>query len=180
MTATAATTADFRPARAAATLDLSPNQRALVLTACLTMSGVCLYAIMRGLLGLTPELPHLRHAAIVLHVATVLPCIPLGGYLLLTRKGTARHKQLGKLWLLLMLATAVSAIFIKTNGSYSFIHLFVPMPFHAAWRTVATARAGDIAGHKKHLVFTYLAALMLPGIAAFALEGRLMNVLLFG
>ena len=180
MTTATATAAHFRPARAGASFDLSPNQRAMVLTACLTMSGVCLYAIMRGLLGLAGDLPHLRNIAVAIHVATVLPCIPLGGYLLLARKGTARHKQLGKLWLLLMLATAVSAIFIKSNGSYSFIHLFVPVTFHAAWKTVATARAGDIAGHKKHLVFTYMAALMIPGIAAFALEGRLMNVLLFG
>ena len=180
MTTATTATADFRPARASHSFDLSPNERAMVLTACLTMSGVCLYAIMRGLLGLTGELPHLRHVAVVIHVATVLPCVPLGGYLLLARKGTARHKQLGKLWLLLMLVTAVSAMFIKTNGSYSFIHLFVPVTFHAAWKTVATARAGDIAGHKKHLVFTYLAALMIPGIAAFAFEGRLMNVLLFG
>ena len=142
MTTATATAAHFRPARAGASFDLSPNQRAMVLTACLTMSGVCLYAIMRGLLRLAGDLPHLRNIAVAIHVATVLPCIPLGGYLLLARKGTARHKQLGKLWLLLMLATAVSAIFIKSNGSYSFIHLFVPVTFHAAWKTVATAGTG--------------------------------------
>ena len=56
----------------------------------------------------------------------------------------------------------------------------MPITFHAAWRVIATARKGDIAGHKKQIVFTYLTALMIPGIFAFALPGRLMNVMLLG
>jgi uncharacterized membrane protein len=90
------------------------------------------------------------------------------------------HKQLGKLWLVLMLVTATSAIFIQSSGGFSFIHIFVPITFHAAWKTIATARKGDIAGHKKHLTITYLTALMIPGIVAFALPGRLMNMMLLG
>jgi uncharacterized membrane protein len=117
---------------------------------------------------------------VIIHVATVLPAIPLGGYLLLTRKGTTLHKRLGKLWLALMLITATSAIFIQSSGGFSFIHIFVPITFHAAWKTIATARRGDIKGHKNHLVLTYLTALMIPGIVAFALPGRLMNTMLLG
>ena len=79
-----------------------------------------------------------------------------------------------------MLITATSAIFIQSTGGFSFIHVFVPITFHAAWKTIATARKGDIAGHKKHLVITYLTALMIPGIVAFALPGRLMNTMLVG
>jgi uncharacterized membrane protein len=45
---------------------------------------------------------------------------------------------------------------------------------------MATARAGDIRAHKNHLVRTYLLALMIPGIAAFLVPGRLMNVMLLG
>ena len=54
------------------------------------------------------------------------------------------------------------------------------MTFHAAWKTIATARKGDIAGHKKHLVITYVLALLVPGIIAFAVPGRLMNQMVFG
>ena len=79
-----------------------------------------------------------------------------------------------------ILITATSAIFIQSNGSFSWIHLFVPMTFHAAWKVIATARRGDIQAHKRHLVFTYLTALMLPGVAAFLIPGRLMNVMLLG
>ena len=110
----------------------------------------------------------------------MLPTIPLGGWLLLARKGTAMHKRLGKLWLVLMLITATTAIFIQTSGSFSWIHLFVPLTFHAAWKVMTTARKGDIRGHRNHLVRTYLLALMIPGIAAFLIPGRMMNVMLFG
>ena len=44
----------------------------------------------------------------------------------------------------------------------------------------ATARRGNITGHKRQLVFTYLTGLVFPGLAAFLLPGRLMNVMLFG
>ena len=162
-----------------ADFDLGPITRAIIAVVGSAMSVLCLYAVARGVLGLTPELPHLRHFAVVLHVGTVLPAIPLGLYVMLTRKGTKRHKQLGKLWVALMLATATSAIFIQTGGSFSWIHIFVPLTFWNAWKIVSTARRGDIRAHKRELVGMYLFALMIPGIAAMAIPGRLMNVLLF-
>ncbi len=160
--------------------DIGPVARTAISLACFTMCFVVIVALGRAALGLVDGLEAYAKLPIIIHVATVLPAIPLGGYLLLARKGTALHKRLGKLWLVLMLVTATSAIFIQSNGSFSFLHLFIPLTFHAAWKTVATARRGDIAGHKKHLVLTYLTALMIPGIFAFALPGRLMNVMLFG
>ena len=160
--------------------DIGPVARVLVSIACFTMCFFCVIALARTALGLVDNLHHYAKLPVIIHVATVLPAIPLGGYLLLARKGTAQHKMLGKVWLVLMLVTATSAIFIQSSGGFSFIHVFVPITFHAAWKTVATARKGDIAGHKKHLVFTYLPALMIPGIFAFAIPGRLMNVMLVG
>ena len=160
--------------------DIGPVARTVVGLACFTMCFFVAVALGRAALGMVENLHHYAKLPVIIHVATVLPAIPLGGYLLLAKKGTTLHKRLGKVWLLLMLATATSAIFIQSSGGFSFIHAFVPITFHAAWKTVATARRGDIVGHKKHLVFTYLAALMIPGIAAFALPGRLMNVMLLG
>ena len=163
-----------------ASFDLGPAAWTLVSIACFTMSFLVIIALGRAALGMVDNLHHYAKLPIIIHVATVLPAIPLGGYLLLAKKGTPRHRQLGKIWLVLMLVTATSAMFIQSTGGFSFIHIFVPVTFHAAWKTVATARKGDIAGHKKHLVFTYLTALMIPGIFAFVLPGRLMNVMLLG
>ncbi|MGB3795178.1 MAG: DUF2306 domain-containing protein [Alteraurantiacibacter sp.] len=160
--------------------DIGPVARTLVSIACFTMCSFVTIALGRAALGLVDNLHHYAKLPVIIHVASVLPAIPLGGFLLLARKGTKLHKQLGKVWLVLMLITATSAIFIQSSGGFSFIHIFVPITFHAAWKTVSTARRGDIAGHKKHLVFTYLTALMIPGIVAFAIPGRLMNTMLLG
>lgn len=166
--------------RAARSLDIGPVARTAVSLACFTMSFLVVIALGRAGLGMVENLHHYAKLPVIIHVATVLPAIPLGGWLLLARKGTALHRQLGKVWLALMLVTATSAIFIQSSGGFSFIHIFVPVTFHAAWKTIATARRGDIRAHKNHLVFTYLTALMIPGIVAFALPGRLMNVMLLG
>lgn len=168
------------PAKPATGLDIGPVARTAVSLACFTMCFAVVVALGKAMLGMVEGLHHYNKLPVIIHVAAVLPTIPLGGWLLLARKGTALHKRLGKLWLVLMLVTATSAIFIQTSGGFSWIHLFVPMTFHAAWKVMATAKAGDIQAHKRHLVFTYLTALMLPGLAAFLVPGRLMNVMLLG
>jgi len=170
-----------RPAQAKpASFDIGPVARTMVSLACFTMSFCMIVALGKAAMGMVPNLHYYAKLPIIIHVATVVPAVPLGGFLLLAPKGTPMHKMLGKVWLVLMLITATSAIFIQSNGGFSPIHIFIPITFHAAWKVVATARKGDIAGHKKHLVTTYLAALMIPGIASFAIPGRLMNVMLLG
>lgn len=166
-------------AKPGAGFDIGPATRTAVSLAGFTMSFMIVWALGRAALGLAPDMSGYAKLPLILHLAAVLPAIPLGGYLLLAKKGTPKHRSLGKLWMVLMLITATTAIFIKTSGSFSWIHLFVPLTFHAAWKVMATARGGNIKAHKNHLVRTYLLALMIPGIAAFAVPGRMMHVMFF-
>ncbi|EAQ28126.1 hypothetical protein NAP1_11043 [Erythrobacter sp. NAP1] len=163
----------------AGTMDLGPVTRALVLVSGTLMTAICILAIARALLGFTPDLPHLGNIAVMFHVATVIPCVPLGLYLLVARKGTPMHKQLGKLWVALMVTTATSTLFIHDGMALSWIHIFVPFTYRASWLIVKTARAGDIKAHKAEIVSLFLGALMIPGIFSFVIPGRLMNVMLF-
>ncbi|MBX3593065.1 DUF2306 domain-containing protein [Sphingomonas sp.] len=169
------------PGRTRPRFDLAPVTRALIGAAGIAMSILCAYALIRGLLGLAPSHGAAREWAIRLHLATVLPAVPLGAWVMLARKGTPRHRTLGKLWLVLMVVTALSTLFIRhvNGGSLSWIHLFVPLTLHGAWKTIATARAGNIAKHRANLVGMYLGALMIPGVFAF-LPGRLMGSWLLG
>ncbi|MBV7258196.1 DUF2306 domain-containing protein [Erythrobacter sp. WH158] len=160
--------------------DISPQMRAIVMLAATTMTLAAFYAVGRGILGYAPDHPNIRHLAVIIHVTTVLPAIPLGGFLLLAPKGTPMHKALGKIWVALMVATALSAIFIRSGENFSFIHIFIPMTLWASYKLIATARRGDMKGHKKEILSLYLGALMIPGVVSFALPGRLMNVWLFG
>lgn len=154
--------------------------RGLVLFAGTTMTVVCVLAIARALLGYATDLPNLGNAAIMFHVATVIPCVPLGLYLLIARKGDAVHKALGKLWIALMVITATSTLFIHEGMALSWIHIFVPLTYRASWLIVSSARKGDIKRHKAEIVSLFLGALMIPGVFAIILPGRLMNVMLFG
>ncbi len=154
--------------------------KALVLFAGTTMTVVCVAAIARAFLGFAPDLPHLGNAAVMFHVTTVVPCVPLGLYLLIAPKGTATHKALGKLWVVLMVVTATSTLFIHEGMALSWIHVFVPITYRASWIIVSSARKGDIKRHRAEIVSLFLGALMIPGIFAIILPGRLMNVMLFG
>lgn len=177
---TASHSAALRAKPKTGAFDLSPALRAIVMLAATAMTLAAFFAVGRGLLGYAPDHAATRYIAVVIHVTAVLPAIPLGGFLLLAPKGTPMHKTLGKVWVALMVTTALSAIFIKTSGSFSFIHIFIPMTLWASYKLIATARRGDMKGHKKEILSLYLGALMIPGIVAFALPGRLMNVWLLG
>ena len=159
--------------------DISKLTRLAVMIIGTGLTLLSLIAIGRGLLGFAPSHPNVRNLAIMLHVSTVVPAIPLGAYLLLAPKGGKRHKQLGKAWLLMMVTTACAAFFIRTGGGFSFIHIFVPITLWSSYKVITSARRGDMKTHKKEILGLYLGALTIPGIVAFALPGRLMNVLLF-
>ncbi|MFL9840346.1 DUF2306 domain-containing protein [Sphingomonas sp. ST-64] len=175
-----ATAPTSNPRTTRAGLDLSPALRAFIAIAGFAMTLAMGVALARFGLGLTPPRATVREVAVLIHIATVIPAVPLGMYLMLRRKGDARHKMLGKVWVALMIVTALSAIFIRhiNNGDFSFIHLFVPLTLIGAWRIVQTARRGQIARHRNNLIGMYLGALMIPGIFAFTGE-RLMGMWLF-
>lgn len=166
--------------RPAGPLDLNPLIRGLVIVSGTTMTALCLFAIGRAVFGFAPDLPHLKNLVVVFHVVTVLPCVPLGLYLLVAPKGTAMHKQLGKLWVALMVISALSTLFIRDGMELSWIHIFVPLTLRASYLIIAKARRGDIKGHRGEIVSLYLGALMIPAIWAFIGEYRLMNVMLLG
>lgn len=135
-------------------------------------------ALFKWLTGLAPDLAHYRNWAITIHLATVLPCVPLGAYLLLSPKGTRLHKQMGKTWVALMLTTAIAITFVRGGTDFSWIHIFVPYTFIAAWKVVRTARAGDIPQHRKEITGMYIGALIIPGLFSF-LPNRMMGIWLF-
>lgn len=109
--------------------------------------------------------------------------ILLGAFVLWRRKGTALHKSLGRIWVVLMLVTATSAIFIHETrliGPFSPIHLFTLFTYFAVWQALyAIIVKRDVAAHRGWMQGMYVGALMLAG--AFTLmPGRIMHRTLFG
>jgi uncharacterized membrane protein len=163
-----------------ATLDLSPLARAGIAVAAGGISLLVAFAVLRWALGIAPPTPWARDFALAVHLATVIPAIPLGAWVLLTRKGGARHRLLGKVWLALMFVTAVSTIFIgNLSGGFSWLHIFTVLTLIAVPQVIVTARQRRIAAHKKQMVQFYLGAMVIAGGTAF-LPGRTMWQWAFG
>lgn len=116
---------------------------------------------------------------IQLHAASAIAAVGLGAVQLAAPKGTLPHRQLGYVWVALMLIVAVTAIFIRTGGSFSWIHIFVPLTLFGVAGLIIQARKGLLARHRGTVLGLYIGALMIPGVFSF-LPGRLMHTVFLG
>ena len=120
-----------------------------------------------------------------LHLGSLVPAFVIGSYLLLNRKGTPVHRLLGKIYMGVMLFTAIITLFMealvgpKFLNHFGFLHLlslFVLYTVPTAYRAI---RVGNIKLHKRKMVGLYVGALLVAG--AFTLSpGRLIHTWLFG
>ena len=120
---------------------------------------------------------------IQIHLWTALPALVLGPVVLLRRKGDKTHRWLGRLWVSLMLVTAVASAFIRAPGAglagsgFSLIHIFTIWTLVNAPLGVWLARKGRVRAHRGAMTGLY-AGLVIAG--AFTLiPGRLIGNLVF-
>lgn len=119
------------------------------------------------------------------HLITVIPCVFIGAYLLLVKKGTGIHRKLGRIYMILMLITAVITLFMpaavgpQVLNHFGWIHLF---SFLTLW-TVPTAytaiKKGNVKAHKRKMVLLYFGAILIAGGFTFT-PGRYLHGLFFG
>lgn len=120
-----------------------------------------------------------------LHLATVLPAFVLGAFQLLGRKGTRIHRLLGKIYMLLMLATGLITLAMPAEVGprffhhFGFIHIFsvialvnVPIAYFAV-------RRGYIRAHRAAMIWLYVGGILIAGAFAFS-PGRMLHRWLFG
>jgi uncharacterized membrane protein len=115
---------------------------------------------------------------LIIHLATVLPALPLGAYVLVRRKGDSLHRMLGRIWVVLMLVTAISTFWLRTNGSLSFIHIFSAMTLISIPMAIIAIRRGNLERHRRAMTGVYI-GLVVAGAFAF-MPGRLLSSWLFG
>lgn len=119
---------------------------------------------------------------IPLHAVAALAALGLGAVQFVLPKGTRRHKLLGWLWVLLMVAVSLSALFISTIGTWGYfspIHLLVPFTLFSLLGAVRAARLKDVRRHKWIMSMLFVGALVITG-AFTLLPGRVMNAVVFG
>lgn len=134
-----------------------------LLTATLTFLSVRLGDRAEGpSLGMSP--------ALVIHLATVVPALPLGAYLLIRRKGDRLHRLLGRIWGGLMMITALASFWIRDiSEELSFIHIFSIVTLVAIPRAVLLIRRGNVDAHGRIMTGVYI-GLVVAGIFAFLPE----------
>ncbi len=118
--------------------------------------------------------------AIWLHLSTVVPAVPLGAWLLWRKKkGDIAHRVGGRIWALMMVATAIDSFWIRTiTGGIGPIHLFSILVMVQVPRAIWFARSGQIDCHMKVMRGTYF-GLIAAGVIAMA-PGRMLWALLVG
>ena len=119
------------------------------------------------------------------HLLTVVPCVFIGAYVLMVKKGTPVHRVLGKIYMVLMLVTATITLFMPAMvgpqllNHFGWIHLF---SFLTIW-TVPTAytaiKKGNVRAHQRKMVLLYFGAIIIAGGFTFA-PGRYLHELFFG
>ena len=131
-------------------------------------------------MGRTPGVTYESPAwSIAIHLATAIPALPLGAYVLWSRKGDRKHCMLGRIWAALMLITAIDSFWIReVTGHIGPIHIFAVITLIAVPRGIYAIRKGNVAGHKRAMLYSYIG---LCTAFAFALNPQLrLGHFLFG
>lgn len=119
-----------------------------------------------------------------LHFATIAPCFLIGTWLLLRRKGTAIHKRLGRIYVVLItfssvVAAAMPALVGPTLwGHFGFIHLFCAVVFVSVPLAMWSIKRGDVRTHAGTMRGLYFGGILIAGAFAFS-PGRLLHAWLF-
>jgi uncharacterized membrane protein len=120
-----------------------------------------------------------------LHLATVLPAFLLGAFQLLKRKGTRSHKLLGKIYMVLMLATGFITLIMPAEvgprvlNHFGFIHIFSFLAIFGVPFAYLAARRGYIRAHRFAMISLYVGGILVAGAFAFS-PGRMLHKWLFG
>ncbi len=114
------------------------------------------------------------------HVIAALLAVALTPLVLLRRKGDARHKVLGRIWVLAMALTALSSFAIhdiRLIGPFSPIHVLSAFTLYTLGTAIMAARAGNITAHKQSMIGA-MGGLLGAGLFTL-LPGRLMSHVVF-
>lgn len=120
-----------------------------------------------------------------LHLATVLPAFLIGTILLLIKKGTTFHKVSGRIYMILMLITAIVTLFMpahvgaKVFNHFGWIHLFSFLTIYTVPTAYTAIKKGNVKAHKRKMILLYVGAILIAG--GFTLmPGRYLHDVLFG
>ena len=118
------------------------------------------------------------------HLSTIGPAFIIATYMMLIKKGTAQHKFLGRIYMVLMLFTAMVTLFMSAQvgptlfDHFGFIHLLSVLVLYSVPSAYFAIKAGDVKKHKLTMIGLYIGGMLVAG--GFTLvPGRFLGDLIF-
>ena len=118
------------------------------------------------------------------HLATVIPCFVIGTTLLLIKKGTKNHVLFGRVYMILMMITAIITLFMPAHvgprvlNHFGFIHSFSFLTIYTVPTAYLAIKKGNIKSHKRKMILLYFGAILIAGGFTFT-PGRYLYDLIF-
>lgn len=118
------------------------------------------------------------------HLATVVPCFFIGTMLLLIKKGTRFHVYAGRVYMILMLITAMITLFMPAQvgptlfNHFGWLHLFSLLTLEGVPSGYLAIKKGNIKRHKRAMIQLYFGALVIAGGFTFVPGRFLYNLFL--
>ena len=120
-----------------------------------------------------------------IHLLTVIPCFIIGTMLMVIKKGTKFHKKLGRVYMILMMTTAVITLFMpaqvgaKFLNHFGWIHSFSFLTIYTVPTAYLAIKNRNIKSHKRKMILLYFGAILIAGGFTFFPE-RYLYELFFG
>lgn len=118
------------------------------------------------------------------HLATVVPCIVMGAALFIMKKGTAIHRAMGKVYMILMIFTGLTTLFMPAQvgpqlfNHFGWIHSFSLLTLYSAPKAYLAIRRGNVKSHQYSMIGLYVGGILIAG--SFTLvPGRYLHELFF-
>ncbi|MFJ2991583.1 DUF2306 domain-containing protein [Pandoraea sp. NPDC087047] len=111
-----------------------------------------------------------------IHLTAAVVAVMLGVGILLMRRGTPRHRWMGRLWVAAMAVTATTSFGIRELGAghLSWLHALSAYVLVSLVLAVLAIRRRNVIAHRRQMLGLY-AGLVIAGVAAVAVPGRTLS-----
>jgi uncharacterized membrane protein len=101
---------------------------------------------------------------IVAHTAIAISAMALGIFTFTRVKGSPTHKLSGRIWVALMIAVAMTSFWIRSTGSFTWLHGLSIGALISLAIAVTLARKKKIKAHQGWMLGIYFGALIITGL----------------
>jgi uncharacterized membrane protein len=119
------------------------------------------------------------------HLGTIAPAFLMATFMMVTKKGTEVHKLIGRIYMVLMLFTAMVTLLMSAQvgprlfNHFGFIHLLSVLVLYCVPSAYWAIKNGNVKRHRLSMIGLYIGGLIVAG--GFTLmPGRMLGNVLFG